>query len=480
MINANTVGTEILKSLVLPGIRAFTIIDDHLVTEEDYDSNFFLCMENTIGKPRASVAAHSLLEMNDDVKMGEYIADNFETLLDKDVGFFSQFTIVIACNVNNESAINKLSRGLWSLNVPLLLVRSIGYLGYIRLQVKEHTVIEPHPDNHLEDLRLDNLFPALKTYLTSFPPLNTMSRNELTRIPSLVVIYVYLQEWRRVHQKSSDDVPSNYREKQQLASLIKDSLYQFKEIVANKTHYDDGEQHLEGSIELENFEEAIRMSNKVFINSRALPSTLQTLLADPMVTNEAGSSPTQGEATSPLLSPFWIMVTALKEFINKFKCLPLPGQLPDMNCASEHYIQLQKVYKVQAQQDVDELLLFAEEHLGSGDAVNGGKKKSVRERTMKAIKEQISTFAKNTRYLSLVRTKAIADELSSDKLRKLVATHLQNGTEEEGSEHDELRFYLLMRLVDRFHGKHNRYPGQIGDIENDVLELKVLFVFYLL
>lgn len=38
LINANALGTEILKSLVLPGIGAFTIIDGNKVTDEDIGS----------------------------------------------------------------------------------------------------------------------------------------------------------------------------------------------------------------------------------------------------------------------------------------------------------------------------------------------------------------------------------------------------------------------------------------------------------
>lgn len=35
VINATALGTEILKSLVLPGIGAFTIVDGKKVTDED-------------------------------------------------------------------------------------------------------------------------------------------------------------------------------------------------------------------------------------------------------------------------------------------------------------------------------------------------------------------------------------------------------------------------------------------------------------
>lgn len=38
LINATALGTEILKSLVLPGIGAFTIIDGEVISEEDVGS----------------------------------------------------------------------------------------------------------------------------------------------------------------------------------------------------------------------------------------------------------------------------------------------------------------------------------------------------------------------------------------------------------------------------------------------------------
>lgn len=38
LINATALGTEILKSLVLPGIGSFTIVDDKKITEEDIGS----------------------------------------------------------------------------------------------------------------------------------------------------------------------------------------------------------------------------------------------------------------------------------------------------------------------------------------------------------------------------------------------------------------------------------------------------------
>lgn len=54
LIHADAVGSETLKNLVLPGIKSFTILDDHCIDEVDLGSNFFTIPEAK-GKPRAEV-----------------------------------------------------------------------------------------------------------------------------------------------------------------------------------------------------------------------------------------------------------------------------------------------------------------------------------------------------------------------------------------------------------------------------------------
>lgn len=54
LINADSVGTETLKNLVLPGVGNFTVLDDFIVDQDDLGSNFFVVKEN-LGKPRAEV-----------------------------------------------------------------------------------------------------------------------------------------------------------------------------------------------------------------------------------------------------------------------------------------------------------------------------------------------------------------------------------------------------------------------------------------
>lgn len=60
LIQADAVGSETLKNLVLPGVGAFTILDDHRVTPEDLGNNFFVCLDS-VGKPRAEVGKKRVL-----------------------------------------------------------------------------------------------------------------------------------------------------------------------------------------------------------------------------------------------------------------------------------------------------------------------------------------------------------------------------------------------------------------------------------
>ncbi|CAG2106815.1 unnamed protein product, partial [Medioppia subpectinata] len=187
LINATSLGTEILKSLVLPGIRAVTIIDNNVVTEEDIGSNFFLLAEDSVGKSRAKMAAQLLSELNDDLKKADHLDESFESLLESNPNFFANFSLVIATNVNNDKSFNRLCQVLWQNNVPLIACNSIGFVGYIRLQIKEQTIIESHPENPFEDLRLDEPFHQLKQYLDSYEKFEDMSRKELSQTPFLVI-----------------------------------------------------------------------------------------------------------------------------------------------------------------------------------------------------------------------------------------------------------------------------------------------------
>ena len=57
--------------------------------------------------------------------------------------FFKQFTVVVA-TLLPDAVIKELAALLWDANIPLIVAQAYGMLGYMRLAVREHCVVESH------------------------------------------------------------------------------------------------------------------------------------------------------------------------------------------------------------------------------------------------------------------------------------------------------------------------------------------------
>lgn len=88
-----------------------------------------------------------------------------------------------------------------------------------RLQIKEHTIIESHPDNQNTSYRLLNPFPELKTYFESFD-LDSMELKDHAHIPFVVILYKYLQDYKKLFGA----VPKTYQEKGAFRNLIRKGM----------------------------------------------------------------------------------------------------------------------------------------------------------------------------------------------------------------------------------------------------------------
>lgn len=88
-----------------------------------------------------------------------------------------------------------------------------------RLQIKEHTIIESHPDNQNTSYRLLNPFPELRTYFESFD-LDLMELKDHAHIPFVVILYKYLQDYKKLFGA----VPKTYKEKEALRGLIRKGI----------------------------------------------------------------------------------------------------------------------------------------------------------------------------------------------------------------------------------------------------------------
>ncbi|KAF5307842.1 hypothetical protein FQR65_LT18314 [Abscondita terminalis] len=418
LINATALGTEILKSLVLPGIGAFTIVDGDKVTEEDIGSNFFLD-EAHIGASRAQAATECLLELNSDVR-GDYIDDSPEHIMSQTQDFFSNFNVVIATALP-EKVLMPLSRQLWTAGIPLLVCRSIGFLGYVRLQIREHTVVESHPDNESPDLRLDRPWQALEEHLNRID-VSTLGTKERSHVPALTILYYYLQKFKEKHQGL---LPKTRAEKDELKDMIRRSF--------------------PGDCDLleENYEQAIKLVN-VCVHATQVPSHIRTLFEDEKCTNLSLES-----------SSFWVICAALSEMVEMEGVLPVRGSLPDMAADTTSFIALQQLYMKQAQNQVESVYRRAMQisrNLGQApDAIS---------------EAEVKLFCKHANELYVLRGNCIADEYQNSCPN--VSLHLEDA--------ESLMFYyIILRGLERFISEYNTYPGQFDDqVEPDVLKLKTL------
>ena len=422
LVNATGIGAEILKNLVLPGIGTFTIVDSNHVAVGDLDSNFFI-PSNKVGTHRGSCVAETLRELNADVR-SIVCSENLDYILDNSPHFFDNFTIVIVNDVS-EDRLRRLAANLWSNNTPLLVARSYGMVGYLRLVVKSHEVIESHPDNAHEDLRIDVPFSSLVEHMNQFD-LDAMDNTKHGNIPFLIILFKYVDIWKSNH---NGNAPKNYREKKE-----------FKELIRNGIRCNNDGVPLDE----ENFGEAI--SN---VNSLLIPTTVPSQVCD--ILNDDCSKSLTNQSSN-----FWILVRALNEFITNEGggCLPVRGSIPDMMSSSDLYISLQRIYQTKALNDIQLVAQYVNELLVSVD------------RPEHVISDQeIKMFCRNAAFLRLVRTRSLSDELIRPNVSQL-ATELSNPD-------SNFVYYVLLRAAQVFYTRFKMYPGNTDlPFESDIAQLK--------
>ncbi|KAH1000025.1 hypothetical protein HUJ05_004661 [Dendroctonus ponderosae] len=316
-----------------------------------------------------------------------------------------------------------LSKHLWECNVPLLVCRSIGFLGYVRLQIKEHTIIEAHPDSESPDLRLDIPWPALQEYLDGVN-IEQLDQKEKNHVPPPVILRYYLNKYKESHEGK---LPEKRVEKEALKQMIRDS-----------GNSEEGKQRF---VLDENFEQAIHYANSC-VTTRAVPDHVQVILDDDCCTNLTQSS-----------SSFWIMCAALREMVEAEGALPVRGTLPDMAADTNSYVTLQNIYQKRAQQQVEVIYRRA-----SQIARNLGLSQET------ITESEVKYFCKHSSELHLIRGTCIADEYQKTNLD--LTAYLEDP--------DSLIFYyVVLRGLERFIGEFNAYPGQFEDqVEPDILKLK--------
>ena len=424
LINATATGTEILKNLILPGVGAFTIVDNAKVTASDLGANFFVT-RRCLGKSRAECSMKLLQRLNE-IK-GNFIEDNIEEVLNSNPDFFTPFTIVIATSLP-ELTISRIAPLLWSLSIPLVVSKSYGMIGFVRIAVPRHEVVESHPDNYHEDLRLDCPFIDLVKFVEKLD-IDNVDSIEQGNIPYLIVLYKYLQSWRKNHNGL---IPQNFCEKQAFKSLIRSGMQGSKKGL----HLDE-----------ENFYEAIQSVNQAVVKY-TVPLFVQEILDNPLCT----------ETSPEPRSKFWLLVRALREFVMNEGCgrLPVRGSIPDMTSNSAIYIDLSKVYQSQAKRDIEAF----QSHLTQILLSLGKSSNYISE-------EEIRIFCRCSAFMRVLNYRSISEEF-----RMPDSTTLCRHFDDEES---DIVYYVLLRAAEQFYEMYHFYPGDgVEGIEADSVKLKCI------
>ncbi|KAI8984578.1 Appbp1-Uba3-Nedd8, an E1-ubiquitin-like protein complex with Atp [Mycotypha africana] len=402
LLNVSTTGCEMVKNLVLPGAGHVTIIDDSEVTKEDIQNNFFLDKDST-GQSKANSAAALLQELNEDAKV-DYLEKNPEVLIDQSPGYFESFSLIIAVNMRDEY-LSKLAQLCQQFGKVLFTIKSKGLVGMFSVQAPEHTIIESHPENTV-DLRLACPFKQLVDYVATID-LDKMDQTDHSHVPFVVVILKYVEAWKAKHDGKA---PQNYQERQELIKDIRAGMRTPEE---------------------ENFEEAIshvwRLSN-----SDTISSEIRHLFEDPACQNATSNSPY-----------FWILTRALRDFVRNEGegQLPLAGKLLDMKSDTLNYVNLQKVYREKASQDLEAITQRVNELVQGSSIV--------------IPKETIELFCKNAANIRVIHYQ----NLSENNLKKEQLVNLLKNEE-------NFCYYFVFKAADKFQTIYGRLPATESDFDN--------------
>ncbi|GAB4817852.1 hypothetical protein N2152v2_004898 [Parachlorella kessleri] len=422
LLTCGPTGTEALKNMVLGGIDAYTVVDGSKVEPADLGNNFFVTADSLAGS-RAQCVTECMSELNETVA-GSYVDEDPHTLITSNPAFFKQFNLVLASQLSETDAVS-LDEICREYGVKLILLRSYGLMGYLRICVPEHCVIESKPDNTIDDLRLANPWPQLAEYAGGFD-LEHAEEHVHSHIPYAVLLVRAAQLWRGEH----DSLPKTVAQRNDFKGLLK----------AWQRHFDGV------PLDEENFSEAVANAHKVW-SPPSIPSELRSILEDECCTSLSATS-----------SDFWVLAAALKRFLDEHGTLPLEGSIPDMHASTQLYLELQRVYREKAEVDASQVEAHTRELL-----------QSVGREPTSIAPAAVRHLCKNARYLRVLRCRSLAEETSASGCH---AGALRQALAGEDTAANAM-LYVLLRAVDRFRQTYQRYPGVYdSELEEDAALLK--------
>ena len=134
-----------------------------------------------------------------------------------------------------------LSRNLWEHRIPFIYCLSIGFIGWIRVQLNEHAIIESHPENVKHDLRLDAPFAELLTYMDTVRVAVEPGDEgtEILKQPWLVVLFKAIQKYINDQQIGNSCIQNGNKNgpKTHPCRMKSSEKSQFKEYLRSCTYF---------------------------------------------------------------------------------------------------------------------------------------------------------------------------------------------------------------------------------------------------
>jgi len=364
LLGASCTGSETLKNIVLPGCGSITIVDDAIVNEGDVASNFFT-RSSDIGRPRAEAVKEWMCEMNPDTQSSKHIVQSPSDYISSRNGDFTSFTLIIATQLP-ATILRELGKACAASGVPLLVVRTYGLIGYVRVVLprKDHPIVQDHKMNDTSDQWIQNPWPALNDWRNSFH-LDQQTKVDHIHTPWPVILHHLLAKFKAEHGEEA----FSQLTRAQLGDYVLDYSLQHRtklyeaEMISKQEDAPEPEKPAGGGSSPLNYLEAKSRCYKA-LSPAEIPYGLKKVLDDPRAASPVvaggggGGGGAAAAGTNPVAAEgyttFWILMQAINRFKEKEGrgYLPVTGTVVDMTASSVTYIAMQTQHQEQHARDV--------------------------------------------------------------------------------------------------------------------------------
>jgi amyloid beta precursor protein binding protein 1 len=491
LLGASCTGSETLKNLVLPGCGCITIVDDAIVNEGDVSSNFFTRTQD-IGRPRAEVVKELMCEMNPDTQSSEHVVQSPVDYITSKNGNFQGFTLVIATQLP-APILRQLGKACSNSGVPLLVVRTYGLIGYLRVVLPrcDHPIVQDHKTNDTSDQWIRNPWPELVQWRDSFD-LDAQNTIDHMHTPWPVILHHLLARYQADHGEAAFKNLTRATLGEyvlQCSMTHRMKLYQAE--VAQKTAESPEPEDPRQSLPPLNYVEAKNRCYKA-LQAAEVPYELAKVLKDPRasssyVSSSSGSVGTsvQNSAAKDNHATFWIVMQAINRFMaNEGRgFLPVTGTVVDLTASSLSYIAMQTKHQEKHVQDIQSVT----KHIS-----NIAQECGIDVATLRTVpfaddlNMMVSVVLKNVREISLRRTTTLEEEYTNTGIDSngdpQPATTLGEAfmmapfNSEADKEMLGALWYVMLRACDRFWQETGKFPGSDPTATEEALKSDVVIL----